>query len=351
MTAQDVGRAIHGFRNMSSDHEAVRDVLDELALKVAGCSVALRPHDIEYALSGMQRMSADRPHVRAMVGALLPKIRACRGTFQARSIANAIYGLQRMSTEWPAVRELVMALSGHVKACQSSLNSHDASIALHGLQGMSGNVTEVQELLNAILGKISTDRDAGHWEVQDVSLAFLGLFDVDVGSEWHVLLQEWLLTLATASPDDARTAYQTLALVLGMPCSLRRTLESFTTREKLLLLQEELKKRCSEVQLVPRTLRRQAEMYKTQAEVAFADEEQVGVTTAEVLFGFECDIVLRQDLRVVNVQLQEDDHPPAGRCRFSYLRDKLLQQNGVRVVRVQTQGRTRKEALEFFQTL
>merc|ERR1712008_406368 len=125
--------------------------------------------------------------------------------------------------------------------------------------------------------------------------------------------------------------------------------QSFTTAYELLQLQEHLKKMWP--QFVPRKLSNSAEIYKEQAHVAFSDEDKVAVTTAEMLFGFECDIVLRQDDMVVNVQLQDDDYPPAGRQSFSYLRDQLLQQKGVRVVQAQTRGKNSEEALEFFNQL
>jgi len=286
-----------------------------------------------------------------MVDALLPKIRTCQGKFQAHSIAKAINGMQRMSSEWLPVRQLLEGLTPHLHACQGLLSSQDASLALYGLQGMNGTLPEVQALLSELLCKINTDTDTGHWGVQDVSLAFLGLHDIKLGPEWNVLLQEWLQTLASASLGQARMAYQSLALVLGLSCCLRTTLESFTTHERLLLLQEQLKKRWQKAKVLPKKLSSNAEMYKKQAHVAFADQDKVGVTTAEVLFGFECDIVLRQDDVVVNVQLQEEDYPLAGRHSFSYLRDQLLQQNGVRVLGVQTRGKSSEQALEFFNTL
>ena len=80
---------------MSSDNEAVRELLRILSQKITESPELMKSQNIGNALYGLQNMSCDSIEVRLVLSALSKKIRECKEVLSGQELGNALYGLQR----------------------------------------------------------------------------------------------------------------------------------------------------------------------------------------------------------------------------------------------------------------
>jgi hypothetical protein len=211
---------------------------------------------------------------------------------------------------------------------------------------MSSDVAEVREILGELLLKAQACKEP--MSGQEVGMAILGLRNMDIDPAWEGLVKRWLQSLRAYSAgqavslEDIRTAYQSLALVVSPPCNLKSVLQSWGQYQELLETKELLGCRLQEMwSKVPSKFQSSHErQYFKLATVAYKGIPHVSVSSNEMLFGFESDLVIRISPNgglpiIINVEVDGPHHKYNLKTqRFGALRDQHLQEeHGVRVVR------------------
>lgn len=158
LSGSDVGYALLGLRQLSSQHVAVRNLVSALAgrLRYYDRSHPFAPRMIGNALFGLQNMSSNDPSVCLLLQELNPLIRGCNETFRFSEIAFGLYGLRLCSCSAGAVRELVTILVSKLRNNvitipeEDNCADHWYTFALQGLSSMTTDYPEVRELLGLL---------------------------------------------------------------------------------------------------------------------------------------------------------------------------------------------------------
>jgi hypothetical protein len=256
-----------------------------------------------------------------------------------------------MSSDCPEVRALLAELTPKVKGCREELNAQAVGNALYGLQGMSSDCPEVRELLVHLLPKIvaCTGRLSG----QEVGMAIYGLRAIELGADWSGVFRMWIQDLRTICADPnaplvhVSSPCQFLAFVVGLPCKLASMLESQLLMDDLAQVRGLLARKLDAmVAKDPLGMNRHEERYLKLARAAFKDRPNVTVSAAQLMEGFECDILIhvhspasalpdgRALQAVVNVELDGPHHKSVlSKKRFCIERDQYMATLGVTLVR------------------
>jgi hypothetical protein len=211
INAQVVGNSLYGMQGFSSDVPEVRAVLRELAIKIneiqptnaAGGIIRdniFTGQNIGNALWGLRNMSTDHTEVRKILAVLAPHIRRSQADLTGQNLGNALYALNRMSDVFDEVREVLGALAFKLLRSTHELSGLDIGMALFGLRGMDASTPEVQVILGILLHKIKTSRS--ELQLSDLSLAIVGLLS---SSNW--IKDDFLKVLA------ARTTGMSLKVI------------------------------------------------------------------------------------------------------------------------------------------
>mmetsp|Transcript_12560 Transcript_12560/g.23259 ORF Transcript_12560/g.23259 Transcript_12560/m.23259 type:complete len:320 (+) Transcript_12560:3-962(+) len=184
LSSADIGRALRGFRSLSTDHIEVRKLLRAVMIKVDDSECDLDAHSVELACMGMQRMNSSHHDVRNLLLILEGKISQRMSMepikLQPRQACNAIHGLQHMSSEYPEVRRLLGVLvelledsspSTAVRAMREAQGAPSPTIpeqyftpramanALKGLQCMSCAHVDVRDAIRTLAEKLLDDEE------------------------------------------------------------------------------------------------------------------------------------------------------------------------------------------------
>eukprot|EP01041_Mallomonas_annulata_P007242 gene7242-14775_t len=240
-----------------------------------------------------------------------------------------LYGLQGMSAQYEEVKNLLQILIAKIQFIELKFNPQAIGMALCGLQGMSSENPQA----------VGKDR-------HDIS----GMrCDNGVIKELLTLLTGCILTFTetmksslntvSVSAEDLRRLYQATALVLrGRPVLLDMELRGKLEVARDLLL-DLLNERRVEVvssnykSTSSRVERRVADLVSQ----ILSSQSQCTVSVNEFLFGFEADVVMRlENGKIVNLEVDGPTHDYPSRKRFCSLRDDLLREKNVRVVRLGT---------------
>ena len=127
LDAQNVGNALYGLQNKSSEHIEVRTLLGVLAGKVADCRERLKAQEVGNALYGLQGMCSEHIEVRTLLGVLASKVEDCQERLNPQEVGNALYGLQGMSSEHIEVWTLLGAMKNHLEHCFNEGTSEHSS--------------------------------------------------------------------------------------------------------------------------------------------------------------------------------------------------------------------------------
>jgi uncharacterized protein YlaN (UPF0358 family) len=154
-SAQAVGNSLNGLKNMSSQSDEARTLLQELVKKVIACNELLDAQEIGSALYGFQNMSSDSKEVRFMLEILKEKVANSAEPLDSQAVSMSLYGLQNMSSDIKVVRDLLQELVGKVHKCPEPLAVQEISMSFYGLQNMTSDSKEVCDLLQVLSTKVS----------------------------------------------------------------------------------------------------------------------------------------------------------------------------------------------------
>lgn len=207
MKAQELGNAIYGLQNMSSEARPVREVMFALSSQLTKyvnqfdeeadeevsdedededfgdvlldvnrvSKFSLSAQEISNALYGLRNMSDSHRDTKNMLSAILPVLRNPTTTFSSQAVGNALYGLQSMSANSKEVRRVVDALAEQIAKCKEPLNAQALGNALYGLKSMDSSSAEVKRLLLAIAEKIRLSENRLRLSGQSIGNALYGL--------------------------------------------------------------------------------------------------------------------------------------------------------------------------------
>ena len=106
MSGQNIGNALWGLRNTTSEHEEVREALAALAVKISQSNAELNGQNIGNALYSLHSMDGEALEVRAVLNALAHKIVLSKQPLSGLDIGMSLFGLRSMDAEIPEVRLL-----------------------------------------------------------------------------------------------------------------------------------------------------------------------------------------------------------------------------------------------------
>ena len=104
MSGQNIGNALWGLRNTTSEHEEVREALAALAVKISQSTAELNGQNIGNALYSLHSMDGEAIEVRAVLGSLAHKIVVSKQALSGLDIGMSLFGLRSMNAEIPEVR-------------------------------------------------------------------------------------------------------------------------------------------------------------------------------------------------------------------------------------------------------
>ena len=106
MSGQNIGNALWGLRNTTSEYEEVREALAALAVKISQSNAELNGQNIGNALYSLHSMDGEALEVRAVLNALAHKIVLSKQPLSGLDIGMSLFGLRSMDAEIPEVRLL-----------------------------------------------------------------------------------------------------------------------------------------------------------------------------------------------------------------------------------------------------
>jgi hypothetical protein len=116
MSGQNIGNALWGLRNTTSEHEEVREALAALSVKISQSTAELNGQNIGNALYSLHSMDGEASEVRAVLGSLAHKIVLSKQPLSGLDIGMSLFGLRSMNAEIPEVRidyKIVQVLRCH----------------------------------------------------------------------------------------------------------------------------------------------------------------------------------------------------------------------------------------------
>jgi hypothetical protein len=152
LTGQNIGNALWGLRNMTSDCQEVRDCIRAITLKV---------NESDYELNG-------------------------------QNFGNAFYALHAKTNgvEDEEVRELLAVLAQKLVKTNAQFSALDIGMILYGLKTMDASTAEVRVILGTVLYKIRHSDSS--FELRDLFRAIVGTL---ASSPW--IRDDFLRVLAT----------------------------------------------------------------------------------------------------------------------------------------------------------
>ena len=103
MSGQNIGNALWGLRNTTSEYEEVREALAALAVKISQSNAELNGQNIGNALYSLHSMDGEALEVRAVLNALAHKIVLSKQPLSGLDIGMSLFGLRSMDAEIPEV--------------------------------------------------------------------------------------------------------------------------------------------------------------------------------------------------------------------------------------------------------
>eukprot|EP01035_Chromulina_nebulosa_P023217 gene23217-biopygen15317 len=141
---------------MSSDHpEVFLQLLSALVPLFQSCEGQLSGQEVGNALYGLRNMSSDHPEVLQLLTTFAPLLQSCEGKLSGQNIGNALYGLRNMSSDHPEVLQLLTALAPLLQSCEGKLSGQSIGNALYGWlaeyeQRSHGSPTTVDDICTAV---------------------------------------------------------------------------------------------------------------------------------------------------------------------------------------------------------
>ena len=115
LSGQNIGNALWGLRNTTSEHEEVREALAALSVKISQSNAELNGQNIGNALYSLHSMDGEAAEVRAVLGCLAHKIVVSKQPLSGLDIGMSLFGLRSMNAEIPEVLGLCIRFSSIVK--------------------------------------------------------------------------------------------------------------------------------------------------------------------------------------------------------------------------------------------
>ena len=103
LSGQNIGNALWGLRNTTSEHEEVREALAALSVKISQSNAELNGQNIGNALYSLHSMDGEAAEVRAVLGCLAHKIVVSKQPLSGLDIGMSLFGLRSMNAEIPEV--------------------------------------------------------------------------------------------------------------------------------------------------------------------------------------------------------------------------------------------------------
>jgi len=317
LSAQNVGMALYGLQNMSSDRSEVLQLLSVLSPLLESCDGRLSAQNVGMALYGLQNMSSNRPEVLQLLSVLTPLVGSCDGRLSAQSVGMALYGLQNMSSARQEVLQLLSVLIPILKSYDGSLPAQTVGMALMGLRNF--DVLDCKVLVDEFVGRMIEFQSQE--SVQPMNRASITSLIFAADS----LLQSNLYVHATWAGKMESLRQDLLAQLQLHECSVSGTKSAAKAVKVAIDLFSEtaLQVNSDKIPIDLRAL-------------------HVQVESNIWLHGYEADIVLRisgeyRGVRivdtVVNVEVDGPSHSRLSSRRHSVIREWRMRQEGVRVER------------------
>lgn len=271
----EVTKMMHGLRNMSSEHEEIRELLRVIAPLIQRCNDfdhrafgavlggmrSMSSQDVEVRnllsivtaklaeteknlefnaqsggslVEGLQGMSSQHKEVRGFLTVAIRHIQYIH--FDTQAISNALWGMQSMDSRHEEVRDLLVVLDHKIRRCTKRFTPHNLGSMFIGMQYMSSEHEEVRRVLAALLPHV--ERCSTHFKSLDVCKVLYGMQGMsDDHEEVRAVLRIVLPALERIYSDDPhnwlksfshqqamRVGYQYLTIVLACNVPLRDSL-------------------------------------------------------------------------------------------------------------------------------
>ena len=343
----DVENALSGLRLMSSEHSEVLAFLSVLSEKVMGCHQELQPKQLSKMLFGMQGMDSKHPEVRKMLRAVEMKLANCNQDFREGEIGVACYGLQSMSNSDTHVANIVHILTQKMaKLNTTNFSARHISLCFVGMQRMTWDSPEVRSMLHVLSGKLIERNDSlGGSELSNILYGLITGFRTAKDESEKLIalvLQEMNSSLDSYSQFDMNEFYRTLSLLhfyckddLSAPLSeqivsLLDSLAQSIKHHKDISLSSSITGLLSEYGSTS-----ESSITGVVMKYCLDNNIKVSISRNENLHGFEADIIIRQDKKIVNIEVDGPLHQYPKRILFTNRRDEYLtQQHGCVVARL-----------------
>ena len=109
LSGQNIGNALWGLRNTTSEYEEVREALAALSVKISQSNAELNGQNIGNALYSLHSMDGEAAEVRAVLGCLAHKIVVSKQPLSGLDIGMSLFGLRSMNAEIPEVLQTIKA--------------------------------------------------------------------------------------------------------------------------------------------------------------------------------------------------------------------------------------------------
>jgi len=383
ITAEALGKFLAAIKNFGHDrdiaeflgsiHDRVKDIHD------------FRMRDIANCLLGLSNSTADQQEVRQFLSLLATKIDDTEDQFSPSSFCDTLYGLRCLSSEHLEVKKILLALVSKLKMAEPPRHLLDSRTVgrLHALRFMSSEHKEVSEFVDAVHLLINLDNSGDNmdqmknleyrkilrWDMHNFSNLLYGLQNCRLDDKWGPIINKYFAKVKLACRiskrlersselyDGLASLFQTFAIIDKSNLPIFLSLCDLKLDKDLHLLRTYLEREFRDHSSPVRHSKSVTEdTYKNLVVQVFSDSDTVSVSTNEMLFGFEADIVLRirQELgrvvRIVNIEIDGFYHQRSS-VQFSNHRDKYLTEtHGVEVIRIDlasTSNRTAKSHESF----
>jgi hypothetical protein len=147
------------MQNMSSEHEAVRDLLGAILANLAqhDAKLTLSEQEISNAMYGMQGMDVTDREVQAMLKFLHLQLIGCAEPITCQAIGSIMYGLQNKTCDHKVVRDILRTVCQRVNSLSEPIDIITFGSAMYSLHSMSSDVIEVRQLLIALCERLTPE--------------------------------------------------------------------------------------------------------------------------------------------------------------------------------------------------
>jgi hypothetical protein len=215
LSPEQIGMALYGMKNMSTDHAEVRSIVSVLAVKVSETTGEFTPGCISMSLRGLHNMCSQYSEVVEIMDALAPKVRTCSEQFTGPQIGDSFKGLSSMRSRDACTLQIIDALNKK-SVNLSTVSGHDIVNILSGLKSFGGEPISVRKALSQLHPMLKTARPK--MTPKTICSSFECMSNFDNSCEGAIRIVGTLVEAATDHQDSEWSASMVSDALRGLRC-------------------------------------------------------------------------------------------------------------------------------------